>query len=49
VDLIVVHGGLLGAARYGEVTAALVARPDIEALAQFDEKTGSDMVFRLRR
>ena len=49
VDLIVVHGGLLGAARYGEMTAALLARHDVEALAQFDEKAGSDMVFRLRR
>jgi hypothetical protein len=49
VDLIVVHGGLLGADRYGEVTAALLERPDLEATAQFDEPSGSDMVFRLRR
>ncbi len=49
VDLIVVHGGLLGPDRYGETTAALLARPDVEAMAQFDELHGSDMVFRLRR
>lgn len=49
VDLIVVHGVLLGADRYGEVTSALLERPDVEATAQFDEPMGSDMVFRLRR
>jgi len=49
VDFIVVHGGLLGADRYGEVTAALLARPDTAAVAQFDEPRGSDMVFRLQR
>ena len=35
--------------RFGAMTAALVARPDIQALAQFEERMGSDMVFRLRR
>lgn len=50
VDWIVVHGAGLGADRYGAITAALLARPDIEAMAQFDEvRGGSDMVFRLRR
>ena len=49
VDLIVVHGGLLGVDRYGEVTAALLERSDVEATVQFDEPSGSDMVFRLRR
>jgi hypothetical protein len=49
VDLIVVHGGMLGADRYGEVTSALLQRPDVEATVQFDEPQGSDMVFRLRR
>jgi hypothetical protein len=49
VDLIVVHGGLLGVDRYGEVTAALLERADVEATVQFDEPSGSDMVFRLRR
>ena len=48
VDLIIVHGGILGPAKYGEVTATLLARPDVDALAQFDEMAGSDMVFRLR-
>ena len=49
VDFVVVHGGLLGPDRYGEVTAALLQRPDVEATVQFDEPNGSDMVFRLRR
>lgn len=49
VDLIVVHGRLLGAERYGALTAALLERPDVEATVQFDEPNGSDMVFRLRR
>jgi hypothetical protein len=49
VDLIVVHGGLLGPARYGEVTATLMAHPALEPAAQFDEPGGSDMVFRIRR
>jgi hypothetical protein len=49
VDLIVVHGGFLGADRYGEVTTALLQRPDVEATVQFDEPYGSDMVFRVRR
>jgi hypothetical protein len=49
VDVIIVHGALLGAARYGEVTAALLRHPDLEATAQFDEPGGSDMVFRVRR
>jgi hypothetical protein len=31
------------------MTAALIARPDIQAMAQFDEVRGSDMVFRLLR
>jgi hypothetical protein len=49
VDLIVVHGGLLGPEEFGEMTAALLARPDIEAMAQFQEQRGLDAVFRLRR
>ena len=49
VDLIVIHGQLLGADRYGDITTALLERPDIEATVQFDEPNGSDMVFRLRR
>jgi hypothetical protein len=31
------------------MTAALIARPDVEAMAQFDETRGTDMVFRLLR
>jgi hypothetical protein len=49
VDLLVIHGNLMEPKRFGAITAALVARPDIEALAQFEERMGSDMVFRLRR
>ena len=49
VDLLVIHGGLLGPKVFGEMTAALVARKDIDAMAQFAEKGGIDMVFRLRR
>ena len=49
VDLIVIHGALLGPARYGEVTGALMSHPGLEPTAQFDEPGGSDMVFRIRR
>ena len=34
---------------FGEMTATLLARPDIEATAQFEEPMGSDVVLRLRR
>jgi hypothetical protein len=49
VDLLVIHGGLLGPKAFGEMTAALLARPDIDAMAQIEEERGTDMVFRLRR
>jgi hypothetical protein len=49
VDIIVIHGALMEPSEYGSITAALVARPDVQAMAQFDEVRGSDMVFRLRR
>ena len=49
VDLIVVHAGLMDRDAFGEMTAALLARPDIEAMAQFEEPRGPDVVFRLRR
>jgi len=49
VDLIIVHGALLGPDEFGATTAALLARPDIEAVAQFEEPMGLDAVFRLRR
>lgn len=49
VDVIVLHGRLLGPDAFGRMTAALVARPDIQALARFEEQMGSDAVFRLIR
>lgn len=49
VDFIVVHGSLMTPEKFGAMTAALLARPDIEAMAQFPQKMGSDLVFRLRR
>jgi hypothetical protein len=49
VDLIVVHAGLMDRDAVGAMTAALLARPDIEAMAQFEEPHGPDVVFRLRR
>jgi hypothetical protein len=49
VDLIVVHGTLMDPSVFGEMTARLLARPDIEALAKFEERMGSEVVFRLRR
>lgn len=49
VDLLVVHGGLLDPDAFGRITATLLARPDFEATAQFAERRGPDMVFRLSR
>jgi hypothetical protein len=49
VDLIVIHGNLMDQSTFGEMTAKLVARPDIEPLAQFQERMGLEMVFRLKR
>ena len=49
VDLIVVHGTLMDPEVFGGMTARLLARPDTEALAQFQEPMGSEVVFRLRR
>jgi hypothetical protein len=49
VDLLVIHGSLMSAAELGRVTARLLARPDTEALARFEESGGADIVFRLRR
>jgi hypothetical protein len=49
VELLVIHGSLMKPERFGEMTATLLARPDIEAMAQFEEKMGLDVVFRLRR
>ena len=41
VDLLVIHGSLMEPEEFGEMTAALLARPDIEAMAQFEERMGS--------
>jgi hypothetical protein len=49
VDLIVIHGSLMDREKFGDMTAALLARPDIAAMAQFEEEKGPDVVFRLRR
>jgi hypothetical protein len=49
VDLLILHGSLLGPEKFGRMAADLAARPDIEMLAQFEERMGTDVVFRLRR
>ena len=49
VDLIIVHGNLMDREAFGDMTAALLARPDIEAVAQFEESRGPDVVFRLKK
>jgi len=49
VDLLVIHGSLMRPDEFGEMTAALLARPDVEATAQFEEPLGPDVVLRLRR
>ena len=49
VDLILVHASLMEREAFGDVTAALLARPDIQAMAQFEELGGPDVVFRLLR
>jgi hypothetical protein len=49
VDLIVVHGGYMPPDKFGAMTAGLLARPDVRAVAKFEEKLGPDIVFRLTR
>ena len=49
VDFIVIHGSLMTPEKFGAMTATLLAREDIEAMAQFPQRMGSDMVVRLRR
>ena len=49
VDIVILHGGYMKPERFAEVTAALVSRPDMTMLAQFNEPRGQDIVFRLRR
>ena len=40
VDFIVIHGSLMAPGKFGAMTAALLARPDIEAMAQFPQTDG---------
>lgn len=49
VELMVIHGGMMSPEEFGEMTSALLARPDIEAMARFDAPLGPDAVFRVRR
>jgi hypothetical protein len=49
VDLIVVHGGYMPPDKFGAMTAGLIARADVQAVAKFEEHLGPDIVFRLRR
>lgn len=49
VDLIIVHGSLLSPDRFGAITAGLLSRPDIRAIARYEERMGPDLVFRLLR
>jgi len=46
-QLIVVHGALMTPEEFGDMTATLLARRDLQALARFEERMGSDVVFRL--
>jgi len=48
VEYLVVHGAYMNRDEFGDMTAALLARPDIEAMTHFQERMGSDAVFRLR-
>ena len=47
VDLIILHGALLAPDRFGALMAGLLARPDIRAVARYEERMGPDVVFRL--
>jgi hypothetical protein len=49
VDLIVVHGDYMPPDLFGEITSGLITRPDVQALAKFEERLGPDIVFRLQR
>ncbi len=49
VDFIVVHGNLLSPDTFGGITTGLLARPDVRAVARFEERMGPDVVFRLSR
>jgi len=49
VDYVIIHGSLMNPDEFGEMTSRLLAHPDIDATVQFEERGGSDVVFRLRR
>jgi hypothetical protein len=49
VDLIVLHGRFLKPDEFGQWTARLAARRDLDQVAQFPEPGGDDIVFRVRR
>lgn len=47
VDLIIVHGSLLAPDQFGAIMSSLLARPDVRAIARYEERLGPDVVFRL--
>jgi len=49
VELIIVHGSLLAPDQFGAIMAGLLARPDIRAIARYEERLGPDVVFLLSR
>ena len=49
VDLIILHGALLAPDRFGAILAGLLARPDIRAIARYEERIGPDVVFHLSK
>jgi hypothetical protein len=49
VDLIVLHGTYMKPDEFGVLAAALIERPDIQVVAEFQEPGGPDIVFRLSR
>jgi hypothetical protein len=49
VDLVVLHGSYMKPDELGAWAAALDQRPDLEMVAEFQERGGPDIVFRLNR
>jgi hypothetical protein len=49
VDLIVLHGAYMSPGLLGFWASKLEAHPDVDAVAEFPESGGRDLVFRLRR
>jgi hypothetical protein len=49
VDFIVVHGSYIPIDKFGQMTSGLLARPDVQTAARFEERLGPDIVFRLSR